>query len=78
MRTMLCFYVALLLYSINKSLTWLCTINVNNGRVPGINSLTKESVVTQKVLEPWEDPKNEQKRKFSCLKIHETKKAHTR
>ena len=43
-----------------------------------INSLTKESVVTQRCWRPRKIRKTKKNRKFGCLKIHETKKAHTR
>ena len=43
-----------------------------------INSLTKESVATQRCWSPRKIRKTTKKTKFGWLKIHETKKAHTR
>ena len=40
--------------------------------------LTKESVVTQRCWSPRKIRKATKKSKFDSLKIHETKKAHTR
>ena len=43
-----------------------------------INSLTKESVVTQRCWSPIDRKiRKTNNRKFGCHKIHETKKAHT-
>ena len=60
-------------YQVDRSVCACCCCCCSH-----INSLTKESVVTQRCWSPRKIRKTKKNRKFACLKIHETKKAHTR